>query len=122
MRIDIQTRGFALTDSIRNHCERRMRFALGPTSGHLTGIAIRLADVNGPKGGADKRCMIKATIPGAPTIVVGQEEPNLYAAIDLAADRMARTLSRRLQRTWRDRRGAVHWQTPAQNLNLEAPN
>ena len=106
MRIDIQTRGFTLTEGLRNHCERRMRFALGPSSSRLSGLAIRLTDVNGPRGGVDKRVMIKATLPGTPPVVVGQDEQDMYVAIDRAANRMSRTLSRKLQRNWRTRRHA----------------
>lgn len=104
MQIDIQSRGFALTDALRQHCERRLRFALGAGSSRLRGVAVRLSDVNGPKGGVDKRCTIRATLPGAPPVFVAQDETNVYAAIDRAADRIARTLSRQFERLRGERR------------------
>lgn len=112
MRIDIQTRGFTLTAGLRDHCERRLRFALGSTNSRLTGIAIRLTDVNGPRGGVDKRVVIKASVPGGPPLVIGQDEQDVYVAIDRAADRMSRTLSRKLQR---GRRG---WRKASTKLAL----
>ena len=84
MHIDIQTRGFTLTEGLRSHCERRMRFALGPSSSRLSAISVRLTDVNGPRGGVDKRVIIKATLPGAPPVVVGHDEPDIYVAIGRA--------------------------------------
>lgn len=119
MQIDIQTRGFTLTDGLRDHCERRMRFALGPSSSRLSAISMRLSDVNGPRGGVDKRVIIKATLPGAPPVVVGHDEPDIYIAIDRAAERISRTLSRKLRRTWRGRRGAFDRRVPN---DLENPN
>jgi putative sigma-54 modulation protein len=104
MQLDIQARGFSLTEGLRTHCERRLRFALGAASSRLRSVAIRLSDVNGPRGGVDKRCAIRAIVPGAPPVVIAQYETNIYVAIDRAAERIARSLARRTQRIWRDRR------------------
>lgn len=104
MQIDIQSRGFPLTEALRQHCERRLRFALGPASGKLRSVAVRLSDVNGPRGGVDKRCTIRAIAPGAPPVVIAQYETDIYVAIDRAADRIARSLARRMQRVWQERR------------------
>jgi ribosome-associated translation inhibitor RaiA len=120
MHIDIQARGFTLTESLRDHCERRMRFALGPASGRLRGIAVRLADDNGPRGGVDKRCTIRATLPGTPAIVIEHNEMNMYAAIACAAERFARTLSRLLHRTGRKHRARAT--LPFNETEAELPN
>jgi putative sigma-54 modulation protein len=104
MQIDIQARGFALTEALRLHCERRLRFAIGAGGSRLSGIAVRLSDVNGPKGGVDKRCTIRATFPGAAPIFIAQDETDVYAAIDRAVNRAARTLSRQFKRSRGERR------------------
>lgn len=104
MQLDIQARGFTLTEALRQHSERRLRFALGPASGRLRSVSMRLSDVNGPRGGMDKRCVLRACATGAPAVVISHVETDIYAAIDRAADRLARTLTRRLQRNLRDRR------------------
>lgn len=104
MQIDIQARGFTLTDALREHCERRLHFALGPSSSRLRNIGIRLSDVNGPRGGVDKRCVIRATASGLPPVVIAHCETDIYVAVDRATDRLARSLTRRLQRGLRERR------------------
>ncbi len=104
MQLDIQARGFSLTEGLRSHCERRLRFALGPAGGRLRSVAVRLTDVNGPRGGVDKRCTLRAVLAGAPPVVIAQYETDIYVAIDRAADRIARSLARRTQRIWHDRR------------------
>jgi ribosome-associated translation inhibitor RaiA len=107
MRINIQARGFMLTEGLRDHAERRMRFALGASSGRLRSLVMQLADENGPRGGVDKRCTIRASLPGAPPVIIEQLEADLYVAIDRAADRAARAVSRRLERASAGRRYAT---------------
>jgi ribosomal subunit interface protein len=98
MQLDIQTNGFALTDGIRDYTKQRMQFALNSSTKHITKIKVRLADINGPRGGIDKRCQIDLSLAGHNDIVIEDTETNLYVAIDRASDRCARTLSRRLER------------------------
>jgi len=106
MQIDIKARGFKLTEGLRNQAERRVRFALGATSGRLRSVVIRLADENGPRGGVDKRCTIRVNLPGGPPVIIEQQEADLYVAIDRAADRAARAVSRQLERASGGRRDA----------------
>ena len=56
MQIDIQALDFPLTDALRSHAERRLRFALACSDDHIQRIVMRLSDINGPRGGADQRC------------------------------------------------------------------
>jgi len=107
MQIDIQARGFKLTEGLRVRVERRLRFALGSTVGRVRSIVVRLADENGPRGGTDKRCTIRAILPGAAPVIIEQQDADLYAAIDLAADRAGRAVSRRLDKALGWRRDAA---------------
>jgi len=107
MQIDIQSRGFKLTEGLRTQAERRVRFAFGSTSGRVRSVVMRLADENGPRGGVDKRCTIRANLSGIPPVVIEQQEADLYVAIDRAADRAARAVSRRLKKIHVGRRDAA---------------
>lgn len=98
MQLDIQTNGFSLTDGIRDYTTQRLQFALNRNDQCVTKIKVRLADINGPRGGVDKRCQIDLSLAGHNDIVIEDTETNLYVAIDRASDRCARTLSRRLER------------------------
>lgn len=107
MKIDIKSQGFTLTEALRVQAERRVRFALGAAGGRVRNVVMRLADENGPRGGVDKRCTIRANLPGAPPVVIEHQESDLYVAIDRAADRAARAVSRRLERSTSWRRGFI---------------
>ncbi|HHJ36343.1 MAG TPA: HPF/RaiA family ribosome-associated protein [Gammaproteobacteria bacterium] len=98
MQIDIQSRGFSLTDALLRYSEQRLLFAMTYWSSHINRAIIRLSDINGPRGGTDKRCHLQVIIPGLPDIVVEDTESDLYAAIDRAMDRARRTVARKLDR------------------------
>ena len=91
MQIDIQARNFSLTDALRSHAERRLRFALTCCDDHIQRVVMRLSDINGPRGGADKRCHLQVVLAGLPDVVVEDTEADLYVAIDRATDRAGRT-------------------------------
>ena len=67
-------------------------------SGHVNRVVVRLSDINGPRGGADKRCHIQVVLAGIPDVVVEDTEVDLYTAIDRATDRARRTVFRRVDR------------------------
>ena len=98
MQIDIQSRGFSLTDSLLSYAQNRLLFAMSYCSGHVKRVIIRLSDVNGPRGGADKCCHIQVALAGIPDVVVEDTEVNMYAAIDRACDRAKRTVVRKVDR------------------------
>ena len=98
MQIDIQARNFPLTGALRNHVRHRLGFALSSSDEHILGVFVRLFDINGPRGGADKCCHIQVLLSQLPDVVIKDTEADLYAAIDRAADRAGRTTLRRLRR------------------------
>lgn len=100
MHIGIQTRGFKITPALQEYCDRRLRFAMGAAGGRVRNVLVRLTDENGPRGGVDKRCAIRAVLHNASQVIIVQDESDVYTAIDRAADRAARTIARRLDKTW----------------------
>ena len=105
MRIDIQALGFELTPALRAHTKRRLHFALGRSNAQVSRLWVRLSDLNGPRGGEDKRCHVRITLTYAPEVVIEDTEADLYVAIDRAADRAGRTVARRLERSRDQRHG-----------------
>ena len=107
MQINIQARDFSLTKALRSHVERRIGFALSTRYDRIGRIQVRLFDINGPRGGNDKCCRLQVVMPGQADVVIADTQADLYAAIDRAADRAGRVVSRRLARLRRfDRTGS----------------
>jgi putative sigma-54 modulation protein len=97
MKIEIQARNFSLTRAMRVYIERRLGFALSTGYRHVKRIMVRLSDINGPRGGNDKRCHLEVILPNQ-EIVVENTEADLYVAINRAAARAGRTVMRQLRR------------------------
>lgn len=87
---------------LMDYSERRLRFALGSFSHRITKVTVRLEDLNGPKGGTDKRCRILVNIPTYDPVVVEDYDRDYETVVARAADRISHTLSRRLarERNW----------------------
>lgn len=106
MQVSIQARGFEMTDALAQHVERRLMFALGWARHQVLRVSVRLSDENGPRGGLDKRCSLVLALQGMPELVIEDTRDDLYRAIDCAADRVGRALSRRMQKQRATRRDA----------------
>jgi ribosome-associated translation inhibitor RaiA len=96
MMIAIQSRDFPLTNALNNHVHKRLGFTLGRAAGQVRRIAVRLSDLNGPRGGIDKRCFIEVRLDRMAPVVVEDVQSDLYTAIDRAASRIGRAVIRRL--------------------------
>jgi putative sigma-54 modulation protein len=98
MNIQIHAQDFSLTEGLREHVARRLAYALNHGIDSVSRIVVRLSDVNGPRGGVDKRCGIEIRLKGSTAVAIEDTEVDLYVAIDRAAERAGRTLDRRLAR------------------------
>ena len=96
MRVDIKTRGIDLTDDQREHAERRLEFALDRAHHDISNVTVRLSDINGRRGGFDKRCQIQIPLPHHRGVVIEETDSDLYVAIHRAASRAGNTLGRQL--------------------------
>jgi len=105
MQIHIQSSGFDLSDALREYVRRRLHFALSHAADRVRRVTVRLSDINGPRGGPDKRCHIVASLDGLPGVVIEDTEGDLYVAIDRAVDRAGRAVARRLGRKQERRAG-----------------
>lgn len=96
MKIGIQCRGFSLTGAIAGQVKKHLDFLFGGGIRRLRRVDVTLSDLNGPRGGVDKRCLIKVSLDGLRPVVIEDVQPDLYLAIDRAAGRASRTVVRRL--------------------------
>lgn len=96
MHIAIQSNGLVLTEGLRAYVHRRMKTSVGWALTRR--LAVWLSDINGPRGGRDKRCKIQISLDHGKTVVIENTEEDLYVAIDRAADRADRALARQLSR------------------------
>ncbi len=94
MQVQLVSPEFSITPSLREYLEQRLRAAFGPLRGKIADIAVRLRDLNGPRGGRDMQCQLLVTMPGKPAVVIREVQENMYNAIDRAVQRAAYRVSR----------------------------
>lgn len=98
MRIDLQCNGVEPPSGLREYVARRMRFAIGQFRDHIQWARVKVADVNGPRGGVDKRCVVQLRLRNLPDVIFAITEVEARSAVDRAADRVSQVLARRLGR------------------------
>ncbi len=107
MQIAIYSNDFAITEGIREHINRKLRFALARVRSHIKSVSIRLGDINGPKGGRDKRCLLTVSISNTQELVIYDVQVDMYHAIDNALSRLSRVAVRKIDRLQKRKRQAM---------------
>jgi putative sigma-54 modulation protein len=105
MTFDVRGLNLPLSEALKKYTERRLGFALRRFDRRIGGVRARIFDVNGPRGGADKCCRIRADIVPNGMVLVECTDPDAYAAIDRAANRLEQSVGRSLRRIRDVRRG-----------------
>jgi putative sigma-54 modulation protein len=113
--VDIQGQGFTVTPALNEYVWRRLEFVLTRRNQRIARVTVRLGDANGPRGGIDKYCRIRVHLVAAPAAMVEEVGDDLYAAIDRAAERVGRSVGKRLDRTLPLRDAKRHGARPARN-------
>lgn len=89
---------------LRDLTERRVRFVLRRLGWLVPRAEVRMSDVNGPRGGIDKRCQVELRTDGAGSVVVAAVASDWRTALDNALARAARFLVRQWHRGGESRR------------------
>lgn len=84
---------------LRDLTERRVRFVLRRLGWLVPRAEVQMSDVNGPRGGVDKRCQVELRTAGAGSVVVASVANDWRTALDQALARAARFLLRQWRRS-----------------------
>jgi hypothetical protein len=79
---------------LRDLTERRVRFVLRRLGWLVPRAEVQMSDLNGPRGGVDKRCQLELRTDGAGSVVVASVASDWRTALDNALARAARFLMR----------------------------
>jgi len=91
-------------DELREVSQRRMRFVFRRIDWLIPKATVKLSDVNGPRGGIDKRCQVEIKSDFAGTLVVSSVAHDWRVALNNALSRAARFLLRQWRREKNNRR------------------
>jgi ribosome-associated translation inhibitor RaiA len=90
--LDVRARGFDLTPSLRRHAVDHIAAKMAKHARAISNLTVRLEDVNGPKGGIDKRCRVELQIAGVGPVLVDETDQDVYAAMDVAGERLLKVV------------------------------
>lgn len=94
MLLNVMSRGVVLTDSMRNALQRKLEFALDRFDRWLDRVEVTIEDLNGPRGGVDKRVRLLLSGPAQRSVVIEERGDNVMAVASTAVERAAHVLSR----------------------------
>ena len=94
MQIQIRKHNLELTTELAQHVERQLHFSLGRFNGRVRSVVVGLQDLNGPKGGVDQECKLSIRTSWSGQVVVAERNPDIFAAVALAAGRAGRAVER----------------------------
>lgn len=89
MNVNIRWKRSRRSKTVEEHARRRVGFALDRFAERIRNVSIHFEDVNGPKGGVDKRCLVEAHGSFAPVVASANAENHF-----VAANRALKTLER----------------------------
>lgn len=90
---------------MRDMSVERVRFTLRRLAPLVPQAKVQFSDVNGPRGGVDKRCQVELKTDGAGTVVIASLAHDWRTALDRSLTRATRVLTRGLQRSQKPVRG-----------------
>lgn len=97
MQVQIETRDPRGAE-FRELAELRVRFVMRRLAWMVSRAQVQLSDVNGPRGGIDKRCQVMLKTNGRSVVVISSTASDWRAALDTALARASRLLLRALRR------------------------
>ncbi|MEM7677550.1 MAG: HPF/RaiA family ribosome-associated protein [Myxococcota bacterium] len=98
MKLDVRAVNFQISDSVDEHAERRLHAALDRFEPRIGSVMLKMTDDHGPKHGTTMHCCIEAILKNGDSVIVEQDAPDLFQAIDKAAGRLKRTVRRCINR------------------------
>ena len=98
MRIYIQTQGFELTAAIDRYLRKKLTRNLAGSENDIVAVDVFLEDVNGPKGGVDKKASLCVRLVSRLSVKFEASHDDLYHAIAVAARKAKHSVKRTLRR------------------------
>jgi hypothetical protein len=77
---------------------RKLGLKLGKFLPAIERVSVRIADINGPRGGVDQTCRVKVVLSGLPSVVCESRAASRNAAINRALIGAERAVRRTLRR------------------------
>ena len=98
MQIQVHGQGLEIEARLRSYVEERIQAGLTHIADQLTRVEVHLRDLNGDKGGIDKRCTCEARPRGMDPVVVEHDSNQVTDAVQGAVAKLQRALRNRFDK------------------------
>ena len=98
MQIQVHTQGFDTTAAIDAYARRELGRNLTNARDHVTAVDVYLSDINGPRGGNDKKALIRIRLDSRLVVKIEKVHADLYVAMSAAARRARHAVKRTLHK------------------------
>jgi ribosome-associated translation inhibitor RaiA len=96
--VRIQSQGFDLTPAIEAHIRKQLGFNLASFDSYIVSVDVFMSDINGPKGGRDKKAVISVRLTSRLIVTVERTRSDMYATLTLVARQAGRSVRRTLSK------------------------
>ena len=108
MDISVAAKDFRLTAALLNYTHERIKQRLGRLGVAAKRVQVILSDINGPRGGEDKRCQVLLDVAGRGQLAVHAIHSDMYGAIDQSLARAKRRVVKVSKRRHAGRQSGRH--------------
>mgnify|MGYP001818230079 FL=1 len=98
MNITIRAQHFELSDPIRSFVHDKLESALSRFGDDVLSVDVFCTDVNGPKGGPDKRVVLRIQLRRRHQVTVESLHHDLYIAISKCSGKARRVVRRKIRK------------------------
>ena len=96
--IYIRSAASMLDEGDADYLRRKLSRKLAKFETAIERTSVRFDDVNGPRGGRDKRCRIKVVLNGLPSVYIDEQHESVQAAMDRALARIEYAVRQAVER------------------------
>ena len=114
MDIQIKYHHMPTPKDLSEYVEYRLSHSLDRFAGGIRRIVMNLYDMNGPRGGVDKRCLAVVALSGGGSVAIELRDADSFSVVDRVSDRLKELLHRKL--------GRRRWKRPMKTTLLTGEN
>lgn len=98
MQLGINDRQGGMNEEVSLKANRLLRFSLSRFGGVVSHVKTTFLDVNGPKGGIDKRCRITVKMKTSGLLVAQSDGVDYLEALSVCLDKITRVIRREIDK------------------------
>ena len=98
MILEINNKQGEIDEDVATEAKRLVQFSLNRFEGVVSQVKVRFFDVNGPKGGIDKRCRISTKLSTTGQVIVSGKGGNYIEAFSNCLEKLIRSVRRKVEK------------------------